>query len=441
MLRNIFVVLRGTAIAQIIGVAALPIITRGFSPNAFGHFQAFQSILTVALVLCSLRYEIALLRATSQAEVHALLVLCMMLNLAISIAFFIGLMAYRYLAGLMGHAFLGFPLWCLPVALFLGGTVQILSYVLTREHCYTANANAKVGQALANAGSATGLATLAPIPSGIILADIVGRFAGTGLMIRACRSPLGGWPRASQLEVRAVAHAFRDLPIVSLPAALLNTLGSIVTPLMIYYSFDAATSGQFGLTERAISLPVALVVIAVSQVYMANLGDEIRRPGGDPRRYFRRLSLGLAGVGVLPAIIGIIAAPMLFRIVFGPGWDQAAQFARIMIPAYGFALVSGAVNMTLTVIGRTRLQLSWDGLRLAAMIALWGVAPRLGWSVNAIVGTHAAITAGFAIILIAMSYGALPRGDAASYTPDIAEDFPKELLVDPPIGDPGVTKR
>ena len=423
-------VLRGTAIAQIIGVAALPIITRGFSPEAFGHFQAFQSILTVALVVCSLRYEIALLRATSQEDIHALLVLCMILNATISLAFFLGLLFYRYLAGLMEIAFFGFPLWCLPVALFFGGTVQILSYLLTREHRYAANANAKVGQALANAGTAAGLATVAPITSGIILADIAGRLVGTGIMVRISHSVLGNWPRATRSQLHAVLAAFRDLPIVSLPAALLNTLGSIVTPLMIYYSFDAATSGQFGLTERAISLPIALVVIAVSQVYMANLAEEIRRPGGNPRRYFRRLALGLAGVSIVPALIAIVAAPMLFRFAFGPGWEQAAVFARLMIPAYWFALISGSINMTLTVIGRTGWQLAWDALRLVAMVALWTFAPRLGWPVNGIVATHAAITAGFALVLIAISYGALPHSKDPLEQQSRTEDVHTESLSD-----------
>ena len=45
MLKNTLTVLRGTVVAQAIGFMALPILTRLFTPEAFGQLQLYQSAL------------------------------------------------------------------------------------------------------------------------------------------------------------------------------------------------------------------------------------------------------------------------------------------------------------------------------------------------------------------------------------------------------------
>ena len=84
MIRDIATVMRGTVIAQAIGFAALPILSRMFMPEAFGHYQLFISLLTLLLVFPTLRYEVALLRASGAREFRALAQLCLILILVVT---------------------------------------------------------------------------------------------------------------------------------------------------------------------------------------------------------------------------------------------------------------------------------------------------------------------------------------------------------------------
>lgn len=409
MLRSVLTIMKGSALAQLIGFLILPLLSRSFGPEVFGHFQAFQSIMTLIIVVVMLRYEIAILRASDGPELTHVSALCGLLTFVTTVVFTGILLAALAMGWPRFLADLGFGWWWLSLSALAVGWVQIFSYLATRDAAYGTIANAKIAQGLTNAGTSAGLAIAAPIGSSLILADLAGRLLNGYWLARGRLHALRGIFGTSWSDLRTVARRFSDLSLISLPGAVLSTAGSIMTPLFIYASFDASTAGQFGLVDRAVGLPVALIVGAVSQVHMGNLAEDLRLGTGTARSSFRRLSLLLAGLALLPTIACVIFAPMLFQLVFGPGWNEAAEFAQILAPAYFLGLVSGGINMTLTIMGRQITQLGWDISRFAAMALLWLYAPGADWAVEKIVMTHSILLCLFSLAQLLLCYHALPR--------------------------------
>ena len=58
--RGVGVLVGGTAGAQLISVLAAPLLTRLYSPEAFGILAAFSAILALCLVAAAGRYELAI---------------------------------------------------------------------------------------------------------------------------------------------------------------------------------------------------------------------------------------------------------------------------------------------------------------------------------------------------------------------------------------------
>ena len=407
MIRSVITVLRGSILAQAIGFAVLPLLSRGFSPETFGNFQAFQAIFAFLMIIVLGRYEIALLKAEDGKELSAVVTLCGFLGLATTTILVVGSGGALLLGILPDY---GFAWWLLPASMLAVGATQILSYLATRDREYSAIANSKTAQGLANAGVASLLAAAAPVSSGLVLADLSGRLANAAWLARrhysvGLVSRIAGWK-----EMKAAALKFRELPIVSLPSALINTAGNSLTPLFIYHTFAAGVSGQFGLAERAIGLPIALIVAAISQVHMGHLAADLRSGGDEARRSFRKVGLILAAVSIVPAIGGLMFSQAIFRVVFGEGWDQAAHFAQLMAPAYFLSLVSGGLNMTLIIVGRQRTQLVLDILRFAAMMGLWIYAPGAGLAAETIISIHSLLLSLFAVAFMVFAYRALPDG-------------------------------
>lgn len=400
--------MRGTVAAQLIGVAVLPLFARVFDPVAFGHLQLYQSILTMLIVVPSLRYDVAVLRA-EEIELPALIRLCVVLNLAVG-AVVTAIMGTA--SALFPSSFLGalpFPGWILALAMVVSGLAQLLLYVAIRQGEFAANANARVAQAIGYAGSGGVIGLLRAGTNGLIVADIVGRIVQSGWMFAWYRRN-GPHARAQPGEIYAVARRYREYPMVSLPGNLINSAGGVLTPIMIYATFSVAVAGQYGLVERALTLPVALIVGAVAQVFSAQVATAFRAADGSARAQFTQLLrwLGLMAIG--PTIILIVFADPLFALAFGPGWEQAADFARIMAPAYFFLLLGGAVNMTLTIVGRQKTQMAWEVARLAAMIGVWAGVAAFDLPVRSAIILHAITLVATSIAFLMLCHHALRPG-------------------------------
>ena len=83
LLRATLTLLAGGALAQLIPLLLGPLITRLFTPEAFGLFTSFSTIAaTVAVVACA-RYEFALPMVRDGREARALLALCLRIGLIV----------------------------------------------------------------------------------------------------------------------------------------------------------------------------------------------------------------------------------------------------------------------------------------------------------------------------------------------------------------------
>jgi teichuronic acid exporter len=414
VLRSVLTILRGSALAQLLGFLILPVLARSFEPEVFGHFQAYMAIMTMFIVVVMLRYEIAILRAKAGRELTQLLGLCCFLVIATTLLLSVAAISAQALGWPAFFVNLGFGWWWLSLAGLIIGWTQIFSYLATRDAAYGTIANSKVAQGLANSATSAGLAIAAPLGSGLILADIAGRIACGIWLARGRTHLLRSAFGIGLTDLKTSATRFKDLSTISLPGAILSTAGSVMTPLLIYMSFSASTAGQYGLVERAVGLPVALIVGAVSQVHMGNLSEDLRSPTGAARKNFLKLSMLLGGLAFVPVVLCVLYAQHLFHMVFGTGWDQAARFAQILAPAYFLVLVSGGINMTLTVMGRQKTQLAWDISRFASMAMLWLYAPSAAWPVDWIIIAHSTLLSVFSVVQLVLCYSALPKAQMSS---------------------------
>lgn len=409
MIRHIASVMRGTVLAQGLGLLILPLLTRLYNPADFGHFQLYQSATLLLVVFVSLRFEVALLRAQPGPELRATLALCLISTSAVTLLTTVS-------------AAVAFELWpslyeqlpisplLVGIAVFLIGTFQFLGFLVTREHMYSVSANSKIAQAVGYSALASALGTLR-VSLGLIIADALARLCGSLYLIRTLRARGVLTMRDTSLAtIKAAAWKFREFPLITVFGGLINSLGAIITPVMIYANFSPEVAGQFALVERSLSFPIAIVVGAVSQVYMATFARQIRDDPCQLRKSFHNLLGMLVLVSLGPAVVAFLLAPTLFSLVFGAEWQLAGQLARIMIPAYLAIFVYGGVNMTVMLLGRQVLQTAWEVFRLTCMLVLWGLIVKPSMSVEAVVTMHAFILGGTSLLFIAIAEYSIRRG-------------------------------
>lgn len=191
----------------------------------------------------------------------------------------------------------------------------------------------------------------------------------------------------------------------------------MLTPIMIFQVFGASAAGQYALVDRAMGVPVAMIVSAGSQVFLGRVAEQLR--AGNPRIVFQ-LFLRLVFICSITLIIGAVAVrlliPSVFGFIFGAGWEPAAKIAGILIFSYAFAVVAGIVNQTLIALRAFRLQASWDLAWPISMSAAWFAIVTWQLDLYAAVGIHAAVVSGLGLAFILLCILELRRSTAAAST-------------------------
>ena len=383
-LANVLQVFRGTAIAQAILLAVTPVLTRLFSPEAFGELVMYQAILTFGLVGSALRYEYAILLPDDTKVATDLVLIGLFVSAMISALLLIVAAVVNWQSVDIAPGFSSVLIY-VPIALLLGGWAQTLNFLALREKNFRVTANAKIARSISlSVISLTG-GSIRASGSTLMLADVFGKLVALVLL----------WNQLSDKVIRhlkdmkwsqllATAGRYKLFPKVSLPSSMINTAAFSLTPLMMAANFGLVVAGLYALVDRVLGAPSALIGTAVGQVYMTELAEYKRTSPHKASNLFLKVTMTQAKLAIIPVVIISIVAPDLFSLVFGEAWRESGAYVRPLALLYFLSFVFTPIGATLTVLEHQKRQLYWDTSRLAAILVAWSV---IAWlDLSALIG-------------------------------------------------------
>lgn len=393
------VVIGGTASSQLIIVLTSPILTRIYSPSEFGRFSAFSAVVAITGVISALRFESAVPIPRDEKAAHELVWLGLFTSLVTGV---VGI-AVTTIASIFGwwDAALvsGLVLLLVPITSTLFGFSAVLSQLAIRQQRYHRYAVRKLIQAIAIVTGQVALGYLLVGPIGLILGYAIGQLCV--FISLTINSGLTS-PRALGLSyggMKKVAGEYRRFPLVLAPSGLLNTLGLQAPILLVAGLYGAHVAGWFGLTQKVLAAPVALLGTSIAQVYLGELASHSREQDPRLKSLFRKVSLALGSIAVVLAIGILVTAPVVFDIAFGDEWRDSGVYAQLLAAGIAGQLLAAPISQTLIVLGRTTWQLGWDTLRLVATASAVLVPSALGWSATEMVATLGVALAASYILL------------------------------------------
>lgn len=352
VVRSLFQVAGGTAIAQLITVAASPVLTRLYSPTDFGVYAAATTIVSLAIIVSSLRYSTAIpIPADDEtaAQLIALSVICVLITTTL-------LAAVLALFGETIAAALGAPplapiLWIVVVATLGGALYEIANRWAVRERAYAAVAKTSIAQGMGMAVGQIGCAVAGAGSAGLVIGDAFGRSSGTawltGVMWQRMRHAFAFVDRRG---IRRVAVRYRRFPLISGPGAIVNTLNVLAPTILLLALYGPATGGMFALAQRVGLLPIRLLGSSVAQVYIGELARQIAVDRKAAHGLFCDTARHLVVGGLAPTAGLAIAGPLVFPILFGPEWAEAGLYLALLAPAYLALFVWNPVSGTLDML-------------------------------------------------------------------------------------------
>jgi lipopolysaccharide exporter len=336
----VLTLMSGSAVALLASYLAQPILTRLFTPEAFGLADYFIGLMTVFITVASLRYEDALMTPDSRRSAADVWWLCLVLTGFVS-ALLLVLIPFRHeLASLLGN-----PLFA-PFIILLGPTLLVMRISrlsdlwLARERRFRVVSAGDVANKLSMTGIRLGTSPFgaAGLIGGFIVGNVISAAVYVTTMFRLRLLP--GPPPSQRL--RATATRFRRYALFSAPSALLNAVVARLPILLLPFFFAFEVVGQFGRAFIVLAVPMGVIGGAIAQVFFVAAGEANRT--GDLPRLAGAVHARLVMLGMFPTIALMVAGPDLFAFVLGEPWREAGVFVRYV----GLWLFLGGVAAPLT---------------------------------------------------------------------------------------------
>lgn len=379
--RGLAAIATGAALGQAILVVAAPLLGRLYSPDVFGAFSVVNAIVLAAGTVAALRFELAVPLPESDGEARGIVRLGVLLSAGLAL---VGTplvyLSRDPLADLSGWSerVIDLLVWT-PLGAAMLGAYLVLNQLAVRQRAYGAIARRNVLQATATVALQVGLGFAGWGSVGLVLGLIVGQATGVAALAWTLRSVL----RDKKLEapsLRRLASKYRSFPLLLAPSGLINTLGLQAPLLAVTSLYGNASAGSFGMAQRILAIPITLIGVAISQVFVGELAA--RKRGGDAALLplFMGVSTRLVAVGVAGAAAVLITAPTLFTVLLGSEWGPGGHMARALAVGLMFQLVAAPLSQSAIIAGRNLVQLSWDIGRLVLCTLVVVLASRAGLS-------------------------------------------------------------
>lgn len=352
--RNVVTLITGTTFAQALMILVAPILTRLYSPEDYGIYALYTSILSILAVISCWRYELAIVLPEKDEDAANLLVLSICICFGMAILTLILVALFRNpIASLFGAPKLAPWLWFMPISLIAAGLFQAFNYWSTRHKQFKRLAIRQITQSAVTAGTQLGAGfVLHPGPGGLISGSILGQLVATGRLAWQVGKEEGGqivtWTNKHHIQKMFVLH--KKFPLFDLWSGLLNTVSAMLPVLLLGYFFNPAVVGFYALGQRILSIPMGVVGSSLAQVFYPRANNAVR--DGDLAQIVMRAFSELIKISLVPIVLLIIIAPQLFSFFFGSQWLMAGEYVKWLGIWFLFAFISSPLSTIFVVLNR-----------------------------------------------------------------------------------------
>lgn len=335
LLKHVIILLQGTVIAQIIGVAMQLILRRMFTVSDFGIFALYGAAVGILGTIATGRYEMAIVLPKEDKNARAIFHISLLISLLFNLFLVIVLL---FTGGLLLDVILSndlidpkevtnmnavkYLIYCVPIGVFALSVYNAYNYLLTRNKEYRLLSNNRILQAITTNGSSVGFGALKTGFFGLFYGYILGLATSILFMALSKAEILKG----EVGDTRENLKKYADFPAKSLPSGLINMLALQLPTFFIFGFFGAKISGLYDIITRVLNAPITMVGKSVSQVFYQKITSDVNE-GKPISGYIRKSTSRLFLFMLVPMALIFFFGEQLFSLVFGEEYRTAGKLA------------------------------------------------------------------------------------------------------------------
>ena len=161
------------------------------------------------------------------------------------------------------------------------------------------------------------------------------------------------------VEEKKYALRYIDFPKYSVTSEMFNFISSQLPVFMVKPFFGETMLGLYSFSHRYISVPVQLISISISRVYIQkaqSLKNDLQALGSLTFSLFKKQFW----TGVIPFTLLGLWGEHLFRLIFGAEWEFSGFLAQILAPWLFLVLLSSPLSSILIVFEKQRFSMVFN---------------------------------------------------------------------------------
>ena len=322
----------GTAIAQVIGTAFTPIISRLYSPEDFGVYGSFGVVISAIVAMVTLQYSQAIVLPQDKKDaINLFFVSCLSTFFVGLLCFIVCLTAPAFLNGLMKTEGV-WALALLVIGTVIAGISNSCQVWAVRVKAFKHTSVSQVIRSIFSNGAKIGFGYLdGGGPPGLIAGGILAEIFASFNLIRVLVPDILALKSCVKWNrIRRLAKEYIDFPMYSATQNVLNSLSSGLPVLLLTHFYGIAIAGAYAFGVSVLSVPMGFALSGIRQVLFQKAG-ETQHQGGSLARLYVKTTAGLFAMALLPSLILLIWAPQLFALIFGSQWYISGELARSLV--------------------------------------------------------------------------------------------------------------
>lgn len=352
---NVLTLTGGNALAQIITISMVPVITRLYSPEEFGLFSIAMAVTAGLTAISSLRYNAAILLPESDKDADSITVAAILtvILLAVLSALIIGVERHNNWIGL-SLDLVDIMIWFVPGSVLIGGVYLVISGRMIRAAAFKTLAVNSVSAAITDRATTIGLGVLSTAQAHSLA---VGKLSGQAIMVIV----------SGLIFKSRVISGLKSITISAMPGllrrysrfakyswiTLVRQINVQAPVILLGVLFSPVIAGVFALGRRVILEPIHVIGDAVAKAFFEKAAKEYRS-GNKLGEICRRLAEVITSALIPPCLIFMVVSPDVFKVVFGEAWVDAGIYVQVLTPVLIFLMLIRPLGVLFDLLEKQR---------------------------------------------------------------------------------------
>lgn len=278
LFRNVSILISGTALAQMIPIILQPFLRRFYSPETFGAYSVYLSIVGILSIVSSFKYELAIILPRNEKNASNIFFLTVIVNLLYNLVLLFVVVIWKddLLKFLNLDKSFSIYLYFAPLGIFFYNLYQSLNNWLVRRKAFLpVSINKFVRRG--TEGASQIVFKFLKITNGIIFGDIIGHISN---IISGCFQANKSGLKLSSLslnKLKYVINKYSDFPRYNVIPSFMSACSFLLPAILINKFYSAEYTGYFDLSKLLLSIPLALISTSISSVLLQIIQRNIEK--------------------------------------------------------------------------------------------------------------------------------------------------------------------